>query len=202
MKETKALTVRIEKEHKMISWISAFSYPGIEPRTAIKFVRQPFTAQEIAGKLHEMAYVLEKQTQRIYAITMNAKTSESEMKPAMDIDITLVFETVDEEEQKAKESWEEIRDEAEPCVASQVLAIIDESLIPPTADNVCEVYFEYINTKLLFDKTTKMFQEIKGGRSQGRLIASYFGNKIKILHSLPPHLITLIGRFYESEARK
>ena len=106
MRETKALSVRLQKDHKVVTWVDAFSYPGVPPARTAKYVAQPFSPQEIAGKLREMAHVLEKQTERISAITMNAKTTESMMKPAMEITFNLVFETVDEEEQKEKESWE------------------------------------------------------------------------------------------------
>lgn len=101
--------------------------------------------------------------------------------------------------------WKEIRDEAEPFTAIQQLekmdTFINEALTPPTADDVCKLYELLYRTPLIYNKTMKRFEEIKGGRAKGRYIATLYPFGLKIYHPLKLHLITLIGRFYESEVK-
>jgi len=102
--------------------------------------------------------------------------------------------------EKVLEAWEEIRDEAEPCVASQVLAIIDEALIPPTQEKVCKAIQRYYGGEVVYEKNGFVLL----GYEKPYLLAKLVEDEIKFhsKYNLPPHLITLIGRFYESEAIK
>jgi hypothetical protein len=72
---------------------------------------------------------------------------------------------------------------------------------PPTADDVCKLYELLYRTPLIYNKTMKRFEEIKGGRAKGRYIATLYPFGLKIYHPFKLHLITLIGRFYESEVK-
>ena len=78
-----------------------------------------------------------------------------------------------------------------------ILSRVDFSEKTPTAEEVCKAYCDYFHCPLTYNKITKQFVEIKGGRARGRIIARLFIDEIDIPHKLPPHLITLIGRFYE-----
>lgn len=77
---------------------------------------------------------------------------------------------------------------------------IEESLTPPTEEEVCKALSEYLKRTVVYDDVLNMFVEVKGGRARGRIIARLRVNKINIPHDLPPRLITMIGRFYEGKA--
>lgn len=74
--------------------------------------------------------------------------------------------------------------------------IVQQALIPPTQEEVCEALSDYLGENVLFDRVIRMF--------------IYYPNKFittsnkgyniySIQMTLPPHLITMIGRFYEGE---
>jgi len=71
--------------------------------------------------------------------------------------------------------------------------LLRRSLTSPTADEVCEaIKEEFPNSNLVF-RNNKFYEGNKV------IIMKYdIGRDIKILIPLPPHLITLIGCFYEA----
>jgi hypothetical protein len=70
--------------------------------------------------------------------------------------------------------------------------IIKQSLTPPTEQEVCEALGEHFGKEVTYSKKTSGFYLGK------KRITSYFPhNKYLIRCYLPPHLITLIGQFYE-----
>jgi hypothetical protein len=78
--------------------------------------------------------------------------------------------------------------------------ILKQSLTPPpTGKEVCKTLSEYLKRTVVYDNTLKTFTEIKGGRARGRIIARLRVNKLNIPHDLPPHLVTMICRFYEGK---
>jgi len=79
---------------------------------------------------------------------------------------------------------------------------VKQALTPPTAEEVCKLYELLYRTPLIYNKTMKRFEEIKGGRARGRYIAILYPFGLKIYHPLKLELITLIGKFYEKEAGK
>lgn len=88
-------------------------------------------------------------------------------------------------------------------VLEQVAARLEELETPPTAEEVCEA----LNTAVqlypkifYYDEISKTFKEIHLSRNEE--IVSYYTNKtitINPNYGIPPHLITLIGRFYEAQ---
>ena len=64
------------------------------------------------------------------------------------------------------------------------LEYIKKALTPPTADEVCKALSEYLKRNVYYeDGMFKVHSDVYG--------------EIVDLNTLPPHLITLIGRFYE-----
>ena len=80
-----------------------------------------------------------------------------------------------------------------------------EYLTPPTEEEVCLALSEYIDKSFIdnadivecsYDKKTKSFIDSK---PHCTTICKLKYGKIQFAYVLPPHLITLIGRFYEKE---
>lgn len=80
--------------------------------------------------------------------------------------------------------------------ASMLEAIndLDIYLTPPTEEEVCKALSEYIGDKVIYIDDTFQFGSIV-------IVTLYNDNTIGFNISLPPHLITLIGRFYEGESK-
>ena len=96
---------------------------------------------------------------------------------------------------------EDAIEEIRACNISGNYFIIKQSLTPPTADELCKEYYNFKKTPLIYDKLTKTFEEIKGGRARGRIIARLRCDNLDILHILPPRLIKRIAQFYEGEVK-
>ena len=85
----------------------------------------------------------------------------------------------------------------------QELDVIAKALHTPTADEVCEA----LNTNarlfpkiFFYDDISKTFKEIH--LSWNEEIVSYYADgtiTINPNYGIPPHIITLIGRFYEAQ---
>lgn len=77
---------------------------------------------------------------------------------------------------------------------------ITKALTPPTAEEVCEALGKYYKLEefesVLYDENFSYFV-LNRLKEKGNIVF-LIKNKIKINDYLPPHLITLIGRFYES----
>jgi hypothetical protein len=74
---------------------------------------------------------------------------------------------------------------------------MEQSLTPPTEEEVCEAYRDFYHIHLDYNDLLNQFEERKGGRAKGKIIARPRGECVEFLHAIHPHLITLIGRFYE-----
>jgi hypothetical protein len=75
---------------------------------------------------------------------------------------------------------------------AEIYNTIKQSLTPPTEQEVCEALGEHFGKEVTYSKKTSGFYLGK------KRITSYFPhNKYLIRCYLPPHLITLIGQFYE-----
>jgi hypothetical protein len=84
--------------------------------------------------------------------------------------------------------------------------LIRKALTPPTADEVCKEVEEYLykcvgkaSPYLKFcDKTKKfIYVDFCDNGKEYDFITITAGGYVNFIPSLPPHLITLIGRFYE-----
>jgi len=75
----------------------------------------------------------------------------------------------------------------------KALTELEEIKRYPTADEVCEALSEYFAKETIYDKQFKEFR--KGFRVVANPRENIY-NEYDLL-GLPPHLITLIGRFYE-----
>ena len=78
-----------------------------------------------------------------------------------------------------------------------------KSLTPPTADEVIKALSEYFKglTGVWYDKKTKSFIHLQYGRNEviSRCFEARLNDKrVTVIVTLPPHLITMIGKFYES----
>ena len=81
--------------------------------------------------------------------------------------------------------------------------ILKQALTPPTADEVIKALSEYFKglTGVWYDKKTKSFIHLQYGRNEviSRCFEARLNDKrVTVIVTLPPHLITMIGKFYES----
>lgn len=81
-----------------------------------------------------------------------------------------------------------------------------DNLTPPTEQEVCDALSEYYDTDVLYENKefgTAFYTGLKKRDMNGkeyikkRVIVVCYEGEIGFNASLPPHLITLIGRFYE-----
>lgn len=84
-------------------------------------------------------------------------------------------------------------------IAREAANDLYESLKTPTAEEVCEALGKTFEINVKYEKETKTFKFVCGGN----IIypSAYENQKNKIVinsMAMPPRLITLIGRFYES----
>jgi hypothetical protein len=83
---------------------------------------------------------------------------------------------------------------------SEDYQLLKQALTPPTSDEVCEALSEYLCEKI----GKKLEVEYLNGDFilQNNYIAFLDGKgSLCFNFNLPPHLITLIGRFYENEVK-
>ena len=82
-------------------------------------------------------------------------------------------------------------------ITENALNAIEQALTPPTADEVAKALGEYFNDNVIYEKEDKGFTFSKYSP-----YICHIENEIIIINyiKLPPHLITMIGRFYESES--
>jgi hypothetical protein len=81
------------------------------------------------------------------------------------------------------------------CGWGSVLEELKQALTPPTQEDVCKALNEYINGKV-FISTNNM---ICIRHKEYDVNIDFFDDEIDFDGlTLPPHLITLIGRFYEN----
>ena len=71
---------------------------------------------------------------------------------------------------------------------------IKQALTPPTEEEVCEALSEYFGKKVFVDKRYKISAFVV---ERGSSVAYINARNRLCLTQLPPHLVTLIGRFYE-----
>ncbi len=87
--------------------------------------------------------------------------------------------------------------------ASMLEAIcdIEKALTPPTADEVCEALSEFYGKKVIYVADVKKFayEGVDGWQEICYFGKNFKGDVIRFSFRLPPHLITLIGRFYEAQ---
>jgi hypothetical protein len=88
--------------------------------------------------------------------------------------------------------------------STEMYDILLKALTPPTADEVCKALSKYLQTiygKVVIYYENKNFgMEIQHSVDEitsHELVSLLNDNIIYIGENLPPHLITLIGRFYE-----
>jgi hypothetical protein len=88
-------------------------------------------------------------------------------------------------------------DDNTDCSASAIEwhNIIKKALTPPTAEEVCEALEKYVEYgEVKYDHNEFFIYQDKKRYS----ISNYaYKNQYQVYAYLPPHLITLIGRFYE-----
>lgn len=91
--------------------------------------------------------------------------------------------------------------------AQPLLDIIRKALTPPTSDEVCEALSAYYDDKVSYSNERYNHMFYFEGSKLG--IIRLIDSKIYFIQSdyhktniLPPHLITLIGRFYEGVEKK
>ena len=83
--------------------------------------------------------------------------------------------------------------------------VINEALTPPTEEEVCEALSEHYDCEVIYVERTLYAYvrfHIEGKKVHQPISRLEEGkiNIIRIYEPLPPHLITLIGRFYEGKA--
>lgn len=82
---------------------------------------------------------------------------------------------------------------------SKYMDSLKSILTPPTADEVCKALSGWFDEKFYYDVNQKEFytKALNGQHSVVKLKKNeiHFGG----WYTMPPHLITLIGRFYEAQ---
>jgi len=80
---------------------------------------------------------------------------------------------------------------------------MEKALTPPTADEVCMALSECLITKVVYKHKTRTFS-LRKSTFNVELVSYYYDEDKKdyVMHfefaePLPPHLIVMIGRFYE-----
>lgn len=76
---------------------------------------------------------------------------------------------------------------------------IKELKKPPTAEEVCDVLSKYFNVKVCY--TNNQFIMLDDNLKNNIIVTLFDGDKLlfNFYYGLPPHLITMIGRFFEGE---
>ena len=85
--------------------------------------------------------------------------------------------------------------------------IIEQALTPPTQEEVCEELGEYYEktvyyTDFYIDKgfVLQWYKNKKSSRDMKLVLGKKY--RLVFYRELPPHLITMIGRFYEKESER
>ena len=79
---------------------------------------------------------------------------------------------------------------------NESIDVIIKVLTPPTDQEVCEVLSEYFNEHAYYENY--QFDLVKSDATTKRIVTLINDELLFNIHyTLPPHLITLIGRFYE-----
>jgi len=83
------------------------------------------------------------------------------------------------------------------------IELLRKALTPPTADEVCLAIMKHYESKIVFyNEMARTFNEVHITRNE-ETISFYASGEVGInYNALPPHLITLIGRFYQAEEEK
>ena len=79
------------------------------------------------------------------------------------------------------------------------ISIVEQALTPPTADEVCLAIMKHYESKIVFyNEMAKTFNEVHLTRNE-EVVSNYANGEVGInYNALPPRLITMIGKFYES----
>lgn len=89
----------------------------------------------------------------------------------------------------------------ENAYKDRLLSLIKKALTPPTADEVCKALSECEKRNVFYSEDTQEFYYLEYEGKNGeysQFITETYGDGLWTLGVyLPPHLITLIGRFYE-----
>ena len=84
---------------------------------------------------------------------------------------------------------------------------LKQALTPPTEQEVCEALGEFLNKKVYYEESPYIVFSLGLPVTSDNYIIERQDNgtivfNLDILEYYPPHLITLIGRFYEGRATK
>lgn len=106
-----------------------------------------------------------------------------------------------------KRLWEETKENTNtsPFSNRSDYDKIREALTPPTEEEVCEALNEHFKyDKVGYNKYERVFIFVEGDRKDGYITRcnKYHDTYGIVGYALPPHLITLIGRFYQSLDKK
>ena len=103
--------------------------------------------------------------------------------------------------ERIKNYAEIFEDKEEQKVILKQLDIIRTHLVPPTVDEVCKALSEHEKRNVVYNDKTHEFYYLEYEGKIGeysQFITETYGDGLWSLGVyLPPHLITLIGRFYE-----
>ena len=74
--------------------------------------------------------------------------------------------------------------------------IIKQALTPPSEEEVCKALSEWLEVKVEYIKHSKSFYTV-----EDKQIARYIDKNIGMVIrcNLPPHIITMLGQFYEAQ---
>lgn len=79
------------------------------------------------------------------------------------------------------------------------ISIVEQALTPPTPDEVCNALSEYFKLRTYeYDIVQKKFKRVFSKNEYYYIVNFDINGNIKLFEVLPPHLITMIGKFYES----
>ena len=90
-----------------------------------------------------------------------------------------------------------------PFTCDEEYTLLKQALTPPTAEQVCETLSEYMNVEVYYKEGYYGDSFLYKDNDKTKWIVSLYKHKVAWVFELkiPPHLITMIGRFYEGEIK-
>lgn len=85
----------------------------------------------------------------------------------------------------------------------EAIEVLDKYLTPPTEQEVCEALGEFLNEKVYYEESQyRVFSTGLPATFLNYITEEQDDHTIDFELDLPPHLIIMIGRFYEGKAKE
>ncbi len=91
-----------------------------------------------------------------------------------------------------------LKNEGHFHIGKDTLDTISQALTPPTQEEVCKALSDYLGEKMIY----LGFDFVNVDITKIAVQFNLKNKNIELYVELPPHLITMIGRFYENEVQE